>query len=95
MSNAISSKLQMEHSFLNFLSSTLVPILCSNIAAGSSCNVHLILIAVAALGAFPNELAVVILLNKNLAIKTAFLAIVTLGIELSIHNVIVDKLHNL
>ena len=48
----------MKHSFLNFLSSALVPILCADIATGTSCNVHLCLIAIAAMRTFPNELAV-------------------------------------
>lgn len=48
----------MKHSFLNFLSSALIPILRANVSAGTSCDVHLGLITVAAMGTFPHELAV-------------------------------------
>ena len=84
----------MKHSFLNFLSSALIPILRANVSAGTSCDVHLGLITVAAMGTFPHELAVGIIRYFNLAVKTADLAIVALGIELGVHNVVIDELHN-
>ena len=84
----------MQNSILDFLGSSLVPVLSTDITAGSSRNVHLGLITVLAVGAFPNELAVFILLDEYLAVVSANLAEVTLGIKLSVHNVVVDKLHN-
>ena len=84
----------MKHSFLNFLSSALIPILRANVSAGTSCDVHLGLITVAAMGTFPHELAVGIIRYLDLAVKTADLAIVALGIELGVHNVVVDEFHN-
>ena len=84
----------MKHSFLNFLSSALIPILRANVFAGTSCDVHLGLITVAAMGTFPHELAVGIIRYLDLTVKTADLAIVALGIELGVHNVVVDEFHN-
>jgi len=48
----------MEHSFLYFLGSALIPILRADVAAGASCHVHLVLIVVAALRTGPHKLAV-------------------------------------
>ena len=84
----------MKHSLLNLLSSALVPILCADIATGTSCNVHLCLIAIAAMRTFPNELAVIVIRDLDLTVKAANLAIVALGIELGVHNVVVDEFHN-
>ena len=53
--------LQVKNSFLNFLSSTLIPVLSTDITTGTSCNVHLGLVTVVTVGALPNELAVVVL----------------------------------
>ena len=65
----------MKHSLLNLLSSALVPILCADIATGTSCNVHLCLIAIAAMRTFPNELAVGIRTRGvRLAIRKAITA---------------------
>jgi hypothetical protein len=55
---------------LDLLGSALVPILRADVAAGSSCNVHLELVTVAALGALPNQLTVIIG-NADLTIKAA------------------------
>ena len=48
----------MQNSFLDLLGSALIPVLSTDIAAGTSCNVHLALVAIAAIRAFPNELTV-------------------------------------
>ena len=45
------------------------------------------------MGADPNQLAVNIL-DFDLAVKAAFLAVVTLGVQLGVHDVIVDELHH-
>ena len=87
--------LQMKHSFLNLLSSSLIPELCSDISTCSSCNIHLILIAVATIRALPDKLSVIISYNLNLACVAAFLTIITLSIKLCIHNIIINVLHTL
>ena len=82
------------HNALSYLlCSSLVPELCSDITAGSSCYIELVLIIVAALGAYPYEL-VISLLDLDLTVISAYLAVVGLGIELGIHDVVVDVLHN-
>ena len=84
----------MQNSFLNLLSSALVPVLCADVAAGTSCNVHFRLIAVVAIGAFPDELAVGVLFNKYFSVKSAHLTEVAFGIQLSVHNMVVYIFHN-
>ena len=48
----------MKHSFLDLLRAALVPELGADIAAGPAGHVHAVLVGVAALGAFPDQLAV-------------------------------------
>ena len=50
----------MQNSVLYLARSALVPILCSDIAAGSSCNVHSGLITVFTVGTLPNKLSAVL-----------------------------------
>ena len=70
----------------------MIPVLGADIAAGTAGNIHLTLIGIAAVGADPNKLAV-IFLNLNLAVKTAFLTVVGLGVQFGLHDVVVDILH--
>lgn len=84
----------MKHSFFYFLSSALIPELRSDIAAGTSCNVHLRLILIAAVGATPHKLAV-LLDYLYFSVIAAHLAIIRLCIKLGVHNIVVDKLHYL
>ena len=84
-------KLQMKNSILNFACSSLVPILCSYVTAGPSGNVHLGLIAVLAVGALPNKLAVSILNDHDLTVISANLTEVALCIKLCVHNIVIDK----
>ena len=81
--------LQMQHAFLDLLSAALVPELGADIAAGAAGDIHLVLIAVAAVGAFPDQLAV-ILHDGYLAIEAADLAEVALGVQLGVHDIVVD-----
>ena len=53
--------LQVKDSLLNFLCSALVPELCADITAGAAGYIEFILVAVAAVGAFPNEFSVLVL----------------------------------
>lgn len=84
----------MQHTLLDFLRTALVPELGPNVAAGTSGHVELILVTVAAVRADPNELAV-LFDNLDFSVVAADLAVVTLGVELGIHDVVVDELHDL
>ena len=84
----------MQHPFLNFLHSALVPIVCADVAAGAPGHVHLALVSVVAVGALPHQLAVV-LYNLDLAVPAADLTVVALGVELGVHDVLVDELHDI
>ena len=84
----------MQHAILNFLCASLVPELCSNITAGSSGNAHLVLVAVAAVRALPDQLAVLVLFNLDLSVISANITEIALGIQLCVHDVVIDKLHN-
>ena len=72
----------MQHSFLNLLRPALVPELRADISARTSCNVHLVLVGVSALRAYPDELAV-FFFYLNLTVVTADLTVVTAYIILS------------
>ena len=87
-------KLQMQHAVLDLGGATLIPELGADVTAGAAGNVQLVLVAVVALGALPNQLAV-LLHDADLAVVAADLAVVALGIQLGIHNVFVDELHDL
>ena len=84
----------MQNSFFNFLCSALIPELRADVSAGSAGNIHFILIGIAAIRAFPNQLAVVILAYFDLAVIPANLAVITLCVKLGVHYIIVNKLHN-
>ena len=84
----------MQYSVFDFLGAALVPILGTDVTAGTAGNVHFALIGIAALGADPNQLAVVFL-HFDLTIEAAFLTVVALGVQLSVHNIVVDELHDL
>ena len=78
----------------DLLRPALIPELGADIAAGPAGDVHLVLIRVAALGALPDELAVV-LYDLDLTIPAADLTVVALGVQLGVDDVVVDKLHDL
>ena len=82
----------MKHSVLNLLGTALVPILCADVSAGSSGHGHLALVTVSAIRALPNKLAHIVLYDPDLAVIAAALAIIRLGVKLSIHDVIIDEL---
>ena len=83
----------MQDSVLNLLSTALVPVLGADIAAGTAGDIHLGLVGVAAVGADPDQLAVVFL-DLDLAVEAAALAVVRLGVQLGVDDVIVDELHD-
>ena len=77
--------LQVQHPLFDFLRPSLVPELCPDITAGTSRHIHFILVAVAAVGAFPQELSV-LFHNLDLACVTALLAEITLGVQFRNNN---------
>ena len=84
----------MEHAVPDLGRAALVPELGADIAAGAAGNVQLALVAVVAVGALPDQLAVV-LDDLDLAVVAAHLAVIALGVELGIHDVVIDELHHL
>ena len=75
--------LKMHDAISNFFRSPLVPVLRTDVAAGATRDVHRGLIAVAAVGALPLELAV-LLDDLDLSVVAANLAEVALGVELRV-----------
>ena len=84
----------MKNAVLNLLCSSLIPELGSDITAGTTGNTHLGLIPVSTVGAFPYQFAVLILNDPNLSIVAADLTVITLGVQLRIHDILIDVLHN-
>ena len=84
----------MQHAVLDLGGAALVPELGADVAAGAAGNVQLVLVAVVALGALPNQLAV-LLHDLDLAVVAADLTVIALGVQLGVHDVLVDKLHDL
>ena len=62
----------MQHAIFDLLRAALVPELGADISAGAPCNIHLVLVGVAAVGTYPNQL-VIPLLYANLPVIAAFL----------------------
>ena len=83
----------MEDSVLDFLRSALIPELRPDIAAGAPCDIHLRLIAVAAVGAFPHQLARFVRDDLYFAVIAADLTEIALGVEFRVHDIIVNKFH--
>ena len=73
----------MQHAVADLLGSTLVPELGTDVAARTTGDIHLLLVAVAAVGALPHQLTVV-LDNLDLAIVAAHLAVVALARSLGL-----------
>lgn len=84
----------MQDAVLDFLCTALIPELGADISTGSTGNMHLALVAVAAIGAFPNEFAGFVFYDFDFAGITAILAKVALGVELRVDDRVVDMLHD-
>ena len=80
----------MQHALLDFLRAPLVPELGADVAAGAARHVQRALVAVAAGGAFPHELVVAVGDDLDFARVAALLAAVALGVQLRVHDVVVD-----
>ena len=81
----------MEYTVFYFLGSSLVPELRAYIAARASCDVHFVLVAVAAIGTLPHKLAVRFL-YLYFAVEAANLAVIAFRVKLRIHDVVVYEL---
>lgn len=81
----------MEYPVTDFLSPALIPILGSDISAGTPGHVHLVLVTVPALRALPYQLAAV-LHDFDFTVKTTALTVVALGVKLRILDIVVDVL---
>ena len=66
----------MEYSLLDLLCPPLIPELSSDIAAGTSCDIHLVLVTVSTVGALPYKLSISVSYYFDLPIITAALAII-------------------
>lgn len=82
----------MKNAFLDFLRSSLIPELGSDVATGSAGHVHFVLVGVAAMRAFPDKLMVFIFFDLDFTFKSAYLAVIGLCIQLRIHDVVIDML---
>ena len=78
----------MKHSFLDLLSSSLIPELCSDISTGTSRHIHFILIGVATIWTFPDQLSIVVGHDLDLPVIATLLTVITLCIELCVHNML-------
>ena len=84
----------MQDAVLDFLRAALIPELGADIPAGSTGNMHLALVAVAAIGAFPNEFAGFVFDDFDFAGIAAILAKVAFGVELRVDDRVVDMFHD-
>ena len=85
--------LQMQDTIPDLSRTALVPELGADVAAGTSCDIHLRLIGIAAVRAPPDQLVVLIFDDLDFTIVDAHLAVVGLRIQFRIHDRIVDMLH--
>lgn len=83
----------MQHAVLDLGGAALVPELGADVTAGTAGHVQLVLVTVVAVRALPHQLAV-ILHDLDLAVETADLAVIALGVQLGVHDVLVDELHD-
>lgn len=81
----------MNYSFFYFLSSPIVPEMTSDVAACATSDIHLMLVSIPTTWTIPFH----IVINLDFSIETAYLAIIRFNIKFSIHNMIINKSHNL
>ncbi len=77
----------MQHSLWNLFRLPYIPKILSQIPASSSRYGHFLLIFIVALWAF----SFITIVDNDLSIKSTFVAVVRLGIKLSIHDIIIHK----
>ena len=81
----------MHYSSLNFLRLADVPEILAQITTGTTDNRHLGMVLVMADRAFP----FVVVINGNFAVKAADMAVIRLGVEFSVLNIVIDEFNNL
>ena len=81
----------MQNAGGDLLGLTDVPEVLTEITAGTAGNVHLRVILVTASGTLP----LAVLVYGDLTVESALVTVVTLGVELGVLNVIVNKLDDL
>ena len=79
------SNSQVHHPILDLSSAPLIPELRSEVTAGAAADIQRALITVAAVRAFPDQLAV-LLGDLYLSVKAAGLTVIRLGVQLGIQN---------
>ena len=86
--------LQVQYPVFDFLSTSLIPELGSDITTGSAGNAHFSLILISTVRAFPDQFAGLVFFDLDFSIVSAYFAVVALGIQLCVHDVVVDELHD-
>ena len=84
----------MQHPVLDLLGPALVPELRTDITASPARYKHLVLIHIAAVRTFPLKLPGLVLLDQDLAVITAAFTVIALRIQLCVHDIVVNKLHD-
>lgn len=83
-------QLEVSHTSPNLLRLADVPELLAQVAAGPANDIHLPMILIVANGALP----LAFIVDDDLSVKSAHLAVIALGVELSVLDVVVDELDN-
>ena len=83
----------MKDSVLDFLRSALIPVLRTDVTAGTAGNVHFCLVAVFTARALPNEFPV-FFHDLDFTVETAYLAVIALGVQFRVHDIFIDELHD-
>ena len=81
----------MHHSGINLFRLTHIPEILAKITACTSCNIHLRVILIAAVGALP----LVVVVDDDLPVIAAHLAVVALGVEFGVLDVVIDEADDL
>ena len=69
----------MQHPLLDFLSTSLIPELSTDITAGTASYIQLGLVGIAAVRAFPYQLTVLVSFDLDLSVIAAHLTVIALG----------------
>ena len=88
------NSIDVQNALLDLGGASLIPELTSKVSASPPHDIHLRLIGVAALGTPPDEFAVRVFDDFDLAVEAALLAVVRLRVQLGVHDVVVDELHD-
>lgn len=82
--------LEMSYTRLNLLRFTDVPELLAQVPTGPANDIHLPVVLIVANGALP----LAFIVDDDLSVKSTHLAVIALGVELSVLDVVVDELDN-